>query len=78
MTTNNVQTKIQAYQVIKDGPYSEIRQVFVASCLVDNLLYYKTLKEAKKELISDIQYLIQEYKDCLQTIRAIRSSSFKS
>ena len=69
MTTE--QTK-KAYYVQRDGAYSTIREVMVHPSQIDNVTYFKTLSAAKKDLISDLQYFIREYKDCLAGIRSFK------
>jgi hypothetical protein len=65
------QTK-KAYYVERDGAYSNIREVMVHPSLIDNATFYKTLSAAKKDLISDLQYNINAYKECLAYVRSIK------
>lgn len=62
----------KAYQIYKDGSYSCIKVVMVHPEFIDNATYYKTLTEAKKELISDLQYLVKEYRECIAEIRSFK------
>ena len=69
MQTENL---TKAYQIDKDGSYSRIKVVMVHPYFIDNATYYKSLAEAKKELISDLQYLIKEYRECIAEIRSFK------
>ena len=62
----------KAYYIYRDGSYSSIRAVMIHPEFIDNATYYKSLTEAKKELISDLQYLIKEYRECIAEIRSFK------
>jgi hypothetical protein len=69
--TMNAKT-IKAFYIVRDSPFNDIKEIQILPEQLDNANYFKTLKEAKKFIIEDLQYFIQEYKNNIKYIKSIK------
>lgn len=57
------------FLIIWDGIYTSIETTLRP---IDNVSCFKTLKEAKKEILSDFKYQLDNYKEAVKRIKAIK------
>jgi hypothetical protein len=64
---------IKAYKADMDGFYSSIQVVEIDKSYIDNFTYFKTFNAAKKHVMTQLKDYINQYKNNLAAIKALKS-----